>query len=257
MPPKGWVAVCAAVVFAGASVWLYVDNRRLKDQLASASVDGDSQPDQAEESASDDSASPRPRAAEKQSRFGKVLRRLGKPRGERPSLDGKTEAKETRAERRLRRQQEIRAFLGRDDGETEEEYRERMVPLIKGGLEKPRERLESERERLEELAGVTDEQSEQLDSVFEDAYQEAMDLTNQAVAEGELTPYDRNWAGVLNFSGGIGAILNGVQGQIGSVLTPEQLDVFSGEGFEWGEYLGVRVPWEDLNPPPPPPGSDG
>jgi hypothetical protein len=131
------------------------------------------------------------------------------------------------------------------------------VPFIKSGLEKPRQRLEDERRRLEDMAGVSDEQREQLDKVFDDAYAEAMDLTNQAIENGDLTPYERNWGGVLTFSGGLGAILNGVQGQIGGVLTPEQADIFRGEGFEWGEYLGVRVPWEDLNPPPPPPGNDG
>ena len=33
----------------------------------------------------------------------------------------------------------------------------------------------------------------------------------------------------------------------------EQIKAMSSSGFEWGEYLGVSAPWENLKPPPPRP----
>jgi hypothetical protein len=42
------------------------------------------------------------------------------------------------------------------------------------------------------------------------------------------------------------------QGQIGQVLSPDQVKTMTESGFELGEYLGLEAPWEKLQPPPPP-----
>ena len=47
-------------------------------------------------------------------------------------------------------------------------------------------------------------------------------------------------------------MLQDAQGQIGQVLSPDQVHAMSDSGFEWGEYLGLEAPWEQLTPPPPP-----
>lgn len=176
-------------------------------------------------------------------------------RSERPSLTPTESAKEeTRQERRKRRMAGVTAMFGRLDGETVEEYRERMVPFIENALSTPRERVEDARQAAEEAAGVNTEQRAELDEVFNDAYAEALALTNRAIEAGDLSPYQRNWAGVMNVTGGLGAVLQGTEARIGEILSTEQLQTIYDQGFEWGEYLGAKVPWEQLNPPPPPPG---
>ena len=142
-------------------------------------------------------------------------------------------------------------MFGRLDGETEEEYRNRIVPLIKGGLLIPRQRVEQMRKEIEEKAGVTAEQSAKLDKAFDKVYADAIDYTNKAVADGVLSPYERNVSGWLDYAGGLGGILNDANGQIGKILSPQQVRTISQSGFEWGEYLGLNAPWENLRPPPP------
>jgi hypothetical protein len=159
---------------------------------------------------------------------------------------------ESRYERRQRRQAEFAAQFGRLDGETEEEYRARIGPLVATGLMIPRMRMDEARKEMEEKAGVTPEQSKKLDATFDKVYAEALDYTNKAVADGILSPYERNVGGWLEFAGGLGGILNDANSQIGQVLSPQQMTTISGAGFEWGEYLGAKAPWERLNPPPPP-----
>jgi hypothetical protein len=65
-----------------------------------------------------------------------------------------------------------------------------------------------------------------------------------------LSPYERNVSGWLEYAGGLGGILNDANAQIGKVLSPDQVKTLSTSGFEWGEYLGLNAPWENLNPPP-------
>ena len=59
-------------------------------------------------------------------------------------------------------------------------------------------------------------------------------------------------SGWLTFAGGLGGILDDANGQIGKILSPDQMRAMSDSGFEWGEYLGLEAPWEKLTPPPPP-----
>lgn len=251
----GWWLAGGLVVMVGIAGWLYVDNRDLRRQLSE-------RPAVEQEAAAVDPDDPWSAPAAKQPRGAAsaeaFLRGVNEATSrEKPTIDVPDEPTESRAERRKRRQSEIAAFLGRMDGETEQEYLARMIPLIEAGLSEPRDRMAELRREAEEAAGVTNEQREELDAVFGDVYSEVLELTNGAVASGELTPYDRNWSGVLNYAGGLGAVLGGAEDGVGKILSAEQRAIMYESGFEWGEYLGVNAPWEKLNPPPPPPGNDG
>jgi hypothetical protein len=160
---------------------------------------------------------------------------------------------ETRNERRARRNAEISALLGRMEGESEEEYKNRIWPLVEGRLGKLRNRTTEMRRLAEEQAGVTKEQSAQLDRAFEKAYTDVLDYANEAIADGRISPYKRDVANMLELAGGFGTMLNGVQGQIGKILSPSQMKAMYDSGFEWSEYLGFNAPWEKLRAPPPPP----
>ena len=143
-------------------------------------------------------------------------------------------------------------MFGRSEGETEEEYKSRVTPLITAGLTKLRDRTTDMRRAAEEQAGVTKEQSAALDRMFEKSYSEVIDYANEAITDGRLSPYKRDVGNWLELAGGLGTMLNGVQGQIGKVLTPTQIKAMYESGFEWSEYLGVNAPWEKLRAPPPP-----
>jgi hypothetical protein len=167
-----------------------------------------------------------------------------------PSLP--EDKKETRGERRQRRMEEFGARFGRGPNETEQEWRDRMVPLIKLGLTVPRERVAELRKEAEAKAGVTAEQSAALDKAFEKVYDDVLSYTNKAIQDGQLSPYERNVTGWLDFAGGLGGFLTDAQGQFGKILSPTQMRAMSDAGFEWGEYLGLNAPWENIKAPPPP-----
>ena len=250
-----WLLVATTTVSLAACVWLYSENRSLQRQLEQR----DAPADEAQERAApvpEAEATPALAAAKTGDETAKKRSwDFSRNSADRPKLQEESK-KETRQARRKRRQAEVTALFGRLDGETEEEYRERMVPFLEMTLAVPRSRVKDARRAAEEAAGVTEEQRTQLDAVFADASTEALALTNRALESGDLTPYDRNWSGVMNVAGGLGAILEGTESQIGEILSPEQTRTIYEQGFEWGEYLGVIVPWEELNPPPPPPEPD-
>ncbi len=226
------------------SIWLWLDNRALRDELA----------DHAPKVASADQAPTGPRdpwldankpTEEAGPRSGTIA--TTPP----PSLPKGPD--ENRNQRRARRNAEISALLGRGEGETEEEWKARIWPLVEGRLGKLRTRTADMRKIAEEQAGVSKEQSAQLDRAFEKAYTEVLDYANEAIADGRLSPYKRDVANMLEMAGGLGTMLNGVQGQIGKILTPSQVKAMYDSGFEWSEYLGLHAPWEKLRAPPPPP----
>ena len=237
-----WILAATSVVVLAAAIWLYLDNRDLRAELSARS------------SAPAASAKSAPTVAARSADPWTEPARSTTPQrpgvGPLPTLPEKP--KETRLERRQRRQAELAAMFGRLDGETEEEYRSRIVPLITAGLLVPRTRVEDMRRQMEEKAGVTAEQSKELDAAFEKVYADSLDYTNKAIADGILSPYERNVSGWLEFAGGLGGILNEANGQIGQILSPQQMATISQSGFEWGEYLGAKAPWEKLDPPPPP-----
>lgn len=235
-----WVFIATSVIAGAAAIWLYLDNRDLRAQL-------EAKPELAK-------AEDNPAVAHGADPWTQATHSTTGPAktstAPLPRLPG--QAEESRLDRRQRRQQEFAAMFGRLDGETEEEYRARIVPLIKGGLLIPRQRVDEMRKQAEAKAGVTPEQSAKLDKAFEKVYADAIDYTNKAVADGLLSPYERNVSGWLEYAGGLGGILNDANGQISQVLSPEQVSSLNSSGFEWGEYLGLNAPWENLNPPPPP-----
>jgi hypothetical protein len=241
------------VALAGCG-WLYRENWLLRNQIdalnhqaAAAAVP----PGDAAKPPAPDRQDTGTAAADEQWRFAQRPRpTLASPPAE-PEPEPEPETDETRAERRERRQSEVAAMFGRLDGETAEEYRARMVPFLQTALLLPRQRVGEARRRAEEAAKVTGEQRAALDGVFADVHAEALALTNRALAEGEITPYRRNWAGALGYAGGVGAILGSAEARVGEILGPEQQRILYEQGFEWGEYLAVTVPWEQLEPPPP------
>lgn len=248
MNRRTWVAVAAAAASLVAAIVLYFDNRRLEREVSELRASA---------------AAPTPAADPWATAEGATKPveggALGIPRGLGGAIDGDgpelvDTPKESRLERRMRRQNELAAMLGRLDGETEEEYRARILPLMEMALSRPREQLAEQRRAAEEAAGVTEEQSKKLDVVFDEVYDEVIGFTNAAIQDGQLTPYERNVSGMLEYAGGLGAILGGAEQKIGGVLTPGQQQTIYGSGFEWAEYLGVSAPWEKLQPPPPPPG---
>ncbi len=236
-----WLFAATSAIGLALAIWLYLDNRALEGQLAAARAG------KAHDAPMTDKV-----AAARTSDPWTATRANGPSRtgtGPAPSLPEQKD--ESRLERRQRRQQEFAAMFGRLDGETEEEYRNRIVPMIKAGLLIPRQRVDEMRKQAEEKAGVTAEQSKKLDQAFDKVYADAIDYTNKAVADGLLSPYERNVSGWLEYAGGLGGILNDANGQIGQILSPQQVKSISASGFEWGEYLGVNAPWEQLKPPPP------
>ena len=154
-------------------------------------------------------------------------------------------------ERRDRRQDRMIAFLGRQEGESEDEYRARMSPLVAMGLAGPRKLFEEGKEQAFTAANVNQEQRASLDAITGSAFEEALDLANRAITSGEVSPYERNPTALLALAGSMGAVLEDTQQKINQVLTPEQQKIMTESGFDWAEYLGVSAPWETLSPPPP------
>ena len=235
------VLAVTTVVAAAAAVWLFVDNRSLRARLADHAGSGPAVAAKVADATAVDPWTQSQRSSGSGS---------AKMHGNAPALP---EAKEeSRLERRQRRQLEFAAMFGRGSGETPDEYRARIVPLIKTGLAVPRAHVEELRKEAEAAAHVTAEQSKKLDAAFDKAYANVLDYANKEIADGTLSPYERNVSGMLEFAGGLGTMLGDVNAQIGTVLTPDQVKTLGDSGFEWGEYLAVEAPWENLEPPPPP-----
>ena len=238
-----WLLGAIAVAGVSLSLWLYLENRSLRAELGHAATPGPSPASPitaAAPAAAARMASPSPpstRAATPQSHA-----------GPQPTLP--EAPKETRMDRRARRTDEFAAMFGRQGGETDDDYKARILPLLTAGLAVPRLRVEEQRKVAEEKAHVTPEQSAKLDKAFDKVYSDVLDFTNKAIGDGQLSPYERNVSGWLEFAGGLGGILNEANGQIGKILEPSQVRTMYDAGFEWGEYLGVKAPWEQLRPPP-------
>jgi hypothetical protein len=236
------LAVTTTVAVA-AAIWLAVDNRSLRAQLSDR-TSGSATTPATEKVAEADGLDPWARAARAGSGGN------SKMHGNAPALPDVKE--ESRLEKRQRRQAEFAAMFGRGSGETPDEYRARIVPLIKTGLAIPRAHVEELRKEAEAAAHITADQSKKLDAAFDKAYSNVLDYANKEIADGVLSPYERNVSGMLEFAGGLGTMLGEVNSQVGQVLSPDQVKALGDSGFEWGEYLAVEAPWEKLDPPPPP-----
>jgi len=234
-----WLLGATWVVAVALCIWLYVDNRSLRAELARASTRAPAGALAAARPA-ERTPPPRPTAPAPAQPTGPTAA---------PALpDPQTES---RMERRARRTDEVAALLGRLDGETDDEYRARLLPMLSAGLVVPRLHVEEQRKIAQDKAHVTAEQSARLDKAFDKVYGDVLDFTNKAIGDGQLSPYERNVSGWLEYAGGLGGILNDANGQIGKILDPGQIRTMSDAGFEWGEYLGVKAPWEKLAAPPP------
>jgi hypothetical protein len=155
--------------------------------------------------------------------------------------------------RRAQRQQRMRDLLGRRPGESAEDYKARVAPMVETILSIPRDRVNERRRQFEEAAGVNAEQKAKLDAAFQEASAEVIGLANTAVASGDLTPYQRNTRGVLAFVGSTVGTVDALDQRLRTILTPEQQAVMEESGFDPLEYLGASSPWETLDAPPPPP----
>jgi hypothetical protein len=235
-----WLLGATSLGAASLALWLYLDNRALRAELSGRAAPAAAAP------------APVPAAA----RLAEPMSRTALPAARTPAATGPAlpEAPtESRMDRRARRTEEFAAMFGRLDGESEADYKARILPLVSAGLTVPRLRLEEQRKVAQDKAHVTPQQSARLDQAFDKVYGDVLDFTNKAIADGQLSPYERNVSGWLEYAGGLGGILNDTNAQIGKILDPSQIRTMSDAGFEWGEYLGVKAPWEQLRPPPPPP----
>ena len=160
---------------------------------------------------------------------------------------------ESHLDKRTRRQHEITALLGRLDGESDADYRARVMPMITTGLAIPRAHADEMRKEAQTAANVTPEQSQRLDHAFDKVYDSLLDYTNKAIGAGQLSPYTTDVASMMQYAGGLGAVLEDSSAQIGQILSADQMKALSDNGFDWSEYLSVSAPWEKLNAPPPPP----
>jgi hypothetical protein len=245
----------AAVIATALAGWLYLDNRKLEDEVAKLR-EADGPGLVATAGGGDPWLRPRVESASDRGDVpGRGLLSWRRFREPPPAADAAKPPSESRMERRARRTRELEGLLGRDPDETEDEYRSRILPMMELALARPRERVDDMRKAAEAAAGVTDDQRAKLDQEFGAIYDEVIQFTDTAVADGQLTPYGRNVKGMLQYAGGLGSILEGAEGRIGKILSSDQLRLMSESGFEWGEYLGLRAPWERLRPPPPRPGS--
>ncbi len=235
-----WVLGTTSLVAGSLALWLYLDNRALRGQLAERAPTPIAAP-----------ASPAAAAAARSEPAQPSRSPTPIPRGTARPPELPEQPTETRLDRRARRTEEFAAMFGRLDGETEADYKARILPLISAGLTVPRLRVEDQRRVAQEKAHVTPEQSARLDKAFDKVYGDVIDFTNKAIGDGQLSPYERNVSGWLEFAGGLGGILNDANGQIGKILEPSQIRTMYDAGFEWGEYLGLKAPWEQLRPPPP------
>jgi hypothetical protein len=235
-----WLFGATSVVGVSLSLWLYLENRGLRAELAGRP------PAPAAAGAPGALPAARPEPALRASRAP-----TPSTRGAVTSPPALPEAPtETRMDRRARRTDEFAAMFGRLEGETEDDYKARVLPMISAGLLAPRLRADEQRKVAQEKAHITPEQSARLDKAFDKIYGDVLDYTNKAVADGQLSPYERNVSGWLEYAGGLGGILNEANGQIGKILEPAQVRTMYDAGFEWGEYLGLKAPWEQLKPPP-------
>jgi hypothetical protein len=253
---KRVLGIAGIVGLVATTGWLWRENRGLRRELAAArdrapeAGEGAEAPPTQEGASAD--AAPRRSGGNPMAMIGAVARAMDRPAAEAEAAPGAPPPPDWEA-RRSERQQRLRDVLGRRAGESDEAYRERVAPLVSGILAIPRDRLDEKRRQFEEAAGVSAEQRAAIDAAIKEGSDELLNLANQAVAAGDLTPYRRNSRGVLAFVGSTVGTLDTLDQRLRGVLTPEQWVTMEESGFDPLEYLGVRTPWESLTPPPPEP----
>ncbi|MGH9885335.1 MAG: hypothetical protein ACREBE_07390, partial [bacterium] len=148
-----WLLGAISIASVSLSLWLYSDNRSLRAELAGKPA------------AAPVSAAPVVAAARTLERAAPLSRASAPipPPAATPAPALPETPSETRMDRRARRTEELAAQFGRLDGETDDEYKARILPLISAGLIAPRLRAEEQRRVAQEKAHVTPEQSARLD----------------------------------------------------------------------------------------------
>lgn len=172
-------------------------------------------------------------------------------RAEATAAPGPDAAPDDPQSRRERRQNKLREVFGRRDGESDDQYKARVGPVVAAALIAPRSRAEDSYKEALAAAEVTAEQQAALDKALADTRAEIAAAANQAIAAGDLTPYRRNSRGILTFVGGTVAIMDGLDARMRETLSADQVTALGDSGFDLIEYVGLTVPWETLNPPPP------
>src|SRR5262245_10793590 len=138
-----WLLGATALIAVSLSVWLYLDNRSLRAELAERpSV----------RTAAAPAATVAARPAERATPSARTATPIARAAAPEPALPD--QPTESRMDRRARRTDEVAALLGRLDGETEEEYRARLLPMLSAGLAVPRLRVEEQRKVAQDKAHV-------------------------------------------------------------------------------------------------------
>ncbi|HEY1816151.1 MAG TPA: hypothetical protein VGG74_27575 [Kofleriaceae bacterium] len=234
MPSSGtWIAT--TVVGCVTSLWLYKENRSLHAELDAKNAPTKTADVQKQD---DDTPAPRPSTP--------AYRPIQFPTIQSGPND------QTRLDKRAQKQQELSAMFGRQDGETDDQYRARVMPFLSAILAMPRKHVVEMRKLAEQKANVTPDQDQQIEAALQPIYQNIMSYANNAISSGSVSPYERNVPSWLEFVGGLGPILADADSSIGRILSTDQEAAMYDTGFEWGEYLGLEAPWEQLSPPPPP-----
>jgi len=228
-----WIA--STVVGALISLWLYRENRALQAELDARAEQQVVASKPAEPAATVQAA----QAPER--RFRPISL---------PALPTSSH-EQSKLDKRAAKQEKMAAMFGRADGESDDDYRQRVMPMVSAFLIIPRKRVADMRKLAEQKARVTEIQDQRLDAAFQQVYSNVSAYANKAIADGSVSPYERNIASWLQFGGGLGNILEDANAQIANILTPDQMRTMYDAGFEWGEYLGLQMPWEQLAPPPP------
>jgi hypothetical protein len=231
MASKGtWIAT--TVVGAITTLYFYKETRSLRDELSAKNEvpKEQTQPVQHDEERS------RP-----------MPMRTSAP----PALPFGGPSDQTRLDKRASKQEELSAMFGRQDGESDDDYRKRVMPFLSAMLLLPRRHIAEMRRIAEEKAKVTPDQDQAIDATFQPIYSNLLAYANKAVADGVVSPYERNVVNWLEFAGGLAPILEDANNQVARILSTDQMHAIYDTGFEWGEYLGLEAPWESLNPPPP------
>ncbi|MEZ4368811.1 MAG: hypothetical protein R2939_21410 [Kofleriaceae bacterium] len=242
VPRSTWIAGAVAVTAAVAAVVLWRDNVALREAAGAQAIAARAEPAAA---APVDPWLVRPSAPAAGAGAEGAARPLNGP-----SLPP-APPPESRLDRRVRRTDELAAMFARLDGETDAEFQARLGAMIGLFLDRPRASAAEMRREAFARAGVTPAQGEAIDAELARVYDEVIDYADAAIASGEVSPYQRNLPGLLEFAGGLGGLLREAETSIGGVLSPTQRQALYDAGFDWGEYLGVAAPWERVRPPPP------
>ena len=123
-----WVLGATSLAGASLALWLYLDNRALRAQIDSRSAAAPiAAPTPATPAAAPSPWAPRTVAIARTTA-------VPAPALPEPSADSETRS---RMERRAHRTDEFAAMFGRLDGESDAEYRARILPMITAGAKRP------------------------------------------------------------------------------------------------------------------------